>query len=337
VKVFVTGGTGLVGRHVIEQLHERGDQVLALARSDESAALLSAAGAEPLRGTLMDGAVLEAGIAAAEAVVHAGAIILRGGAWQDYHVANVEPTERIARAAARLERRLVHISSVSVYGRRTTYDGGPRSVSEDFGLERPLFEGDHYARSKREAEQAVWRVAEGTRLRAVALRPCVIYGEWDRTFAIRVARVVRRGVAPVIGAGDNAMSVVYAGNVAAAALSALDRPAVTGPFNVANDGPPVTQRGFLEAFARGMNVKLRLLRVPRGPALSVSSGVDSLVRLMRQGSSMTTLKTAVQFLGAENPYVSDRAREVLGWKPRLTPLDAVERTGRWFLKNSGAR
>ena len=52
---------------------------------------------------------------------------------------------------------------------------------------------------------------------------------------------------------------------------------------------------------------------------------------------MTTLKTAVQFLGAENPYLSDRARELLDWKPRVLPLDAVERTGRWFTKNSGAR
>ena len=334
MKVFVTGGTGLVGRHVIEQLVARGDRVVALARSDDAARALQVLGAEPLRGSLADGQALESGVATAEAVVHAGAIILSGGVWQDYHVANVVPTEQIARAAAKLGRRLVHVSSVAVYGRRTTYDGGSRSVSEEFGLDRPLFDGDHYARSKREAEQAIWRIAEGSRLSAVALRPCVIYGEGDRTFAIRVARVLSRRVAPVVGSGHNAMSVVYAGNVAAAALRALDRPAVRGAFNVANDGPPVTQRSFLEAFARGMGIRVTLVPLPAGATLALSHAVDSAVRLVRRGSRMTTLKTAVQFLASENPYISDKARDELGWKPPVLPADAVERTGRWFARSA---
>lgn len=265
-------------------------------------------------------------------MVHAAAIILTSGSWDDYRVANVIPTEQIARAAAKHGRRLVHLSSVAVYGRRTTYDGGPRSVSEDFGLERPLFPGDHYARSKREAEQAVWRVAEGSRLSAVALRPCVIYGERDRTFAIRVAKVVRRRVAPVIGSGANAMSIVYAGNVAAAVLAALDRRAVTGPFNIANDGA-LSQRDFLDAFARGMGISLRTITLPAGPAFGAASAADALLRLVRPAAPMTMLKTAVQFLSAENPYVSDKARDQLGWTPLVPPRDAAERTGRWFAEH----
>jgi len=349
VKVFVTGGTGLVGSHVIEQLLARGDQVLALVREGKTIRTESTertertertgrtgrtgrterTGAQVIHGSLSDGAIIEQAIEQCDAVVHAAAIILKGGGWDDFRVANVEPTERIARAAARFDRRLVHISSVAVYGRRTTYEGGPGSVSEDFGMSRPTWPGDHYGRSKREAEQAVWRVAEATKLRAVALRPCVIYGEGDRTFAIRVAQVVRRGIAPVIGRGDNTLSIVYAGNVAAAVLAALDRPAVTGPFNVANDGA-LSQRGFLEAFARGMNCRLRIVALPRGAAKAAAYGIDSLVRLVHRGPGMTTLKAAVQFLSSENPYVSDKARRELGWQPVLPPALAAERTGAWF-------
>ena len=69
----------------------------------------------------------------------------------------------MARAAARAGARMVYLSSVAVYGRRTTYDGGPGSVDEDFGLDRPSYPGDFYARSKREAELALWRVADGNR------------------------------------------------------------------------------------------------------------------------------------------------------------------------------
>ena len=335
MKVFVTGATGLVGSHIVAQLAARGDEVLALRRNEATGAGAATKAIRWIRGSLADRDIIDAAIADCDAVVHAAAIIINHGTWDDYHAANVAPTEFIAQTAARHGKRLIHISSVAVYGRRTTYDGGARSVAEDFGLERPLFPGDHYARSKREAEQAVWRIADSAGLRAVALRPCVIYGERDRTFAIRVSRVVQRGIAPMIGRGDNLMSVVYAGNVAAAALCALDRPSVTGPFNIANDGP-LTQRQFLEAFARGMGVVLRLVPLPAAPAFAGARLADALARMLRPSAPMTTLKTAVQFLAADNPYISDAAKLVLGWTPAVEPRIAAEHTGRWFAEKKRA-
>jgi nucleoside-diphosphate-sugar epimerase len=330
VRVFVTGGTGLVGRHVIEQLVAGGHSAVALSRRDASDSALRSSGAQPLRGDLADQAVLERGVREADAVVHSAALVLApGSGWQAYHDANVAPTECLARLCARHAKRLVHVSSVAVYGRATTYDGGAGSVGEDFGLDRPIFAGDHYARSKREAELVLWRIAESEGVSAVALRPCVIYGEGDRAFAPRVARLVRRGVAPVIGAGDNVLSVVYAGNVAAAVLAALGRPAVTGPFNVANDGR-LTQRQFVERFAAGMAQRVRLVPVPRGLAWNGAKMVDAVLRRLRPMQTMTLLKTAVQFLANDNPYTSARAERELGWRPVLAPADAAERTGRAF-------
>lgn len=331
MKVFVTGGTGLVGRHAIAALTARGEAVRALARSDATAAELAAMGAEPVRGDVTDPEAIERGVRGSDAVVHAAAVVLSRRGWDHYHRSNVAATEAVARMAARHGARLVHVSSVAVYGRRTTYDGGERSVDESFGVERPLFDGDHYARSKREAEQAVWRVAheEEPRLTAVALRPCVIYGEGDRNFSIRVARAVRRGFAPIVGDGSNPLSVVYAGNLAAAVLAALDRPTVQGPFNVANDGV-VTQREFLERFAAGLGVTLRVLPIPLALARACAAAADAALRTVRPGSPMMLMKPAVQFLGYANPFVSSRAERELGWRPAVPPAEAVERTGRWF-------
>lgn len=329
MRVFVTGGTGLLGRHVITALVARGDTVVALARSDAADAALRALGADPLRGDLGDAGLLARGVETAEAAVHSAAIVLSDGGWSEFLAANVTPTIAIARACARLKRRLVHISSVAAYGRATTYDSGTGSVSEDFGLDRPIYPGDHYARSKREAELAVWRVADEAGLSAVALRPCVIYGEGDRAFTIRAARLLRHGLAPLIGGGHNALSVVYAGNVAAAVLAALDRPRVTGAFNVANDGR-ITQREFIEHFAAGLGVSVTLLRVPRRLAWQGARAADAVLRRLRPAQSMTLLKTAVQFLAGDNPFVSTRAERELGWRPVIAPADAVRRTGQWF-------
>ena len=329
MRVFITGGTGLVGRHVIAALRARGDTIRALARSEAATTALAELGAEPVPGDLSDAARLDQVTAGSDAVVHAAATVLAGGRWSAWYEANVLGTERAARSAARHGARLVHISSVAVYGRQLAREGGSEPLDETFDLERAPAARDSYARSKREAELAVWRVARETGLSAVALRPCVIYGEGDRHFSPRVANVLRHGLAPLVGDGTNHLTVVYAGSVAAAVTAALDHGDVTGPFNVTNDGA-VTQQGFITELAAGLGVDPRLIRIPHRFAWQAARFCDAALGALPLMAGAFSLSSAVQFLAGENTYSSARTHQLLDWRPPVPVADAVRRTGASF-------
>ena len=336
--VVVTGGSGLVGSHVIAALVTRGERVRAIVRQPARAAV-ERLGATAVTGDVTDPATWRAALDTPDGVrgvVHSAALVAQRATLDEFLAVNVEGTAQAAQAARAAGARLVHLSSVSVYGRATTYAAGRGTIDESFPF-APLHATDYYARSKRLAEERLWEACARGGLWAVALRPNVIYGEYDRLFSRKVARVVRTGIVPQIGPGTNVLSVVYAGNVAAAAVAALDADVPGGrAYNVTNDGA-LTQREFVDAFAGALGTRVRRVRLGRAPAAAALGAVMALARLLRPGRYGGVAHGAVHFLAGDNPYRSDRARDELGWRPPVEPRTAIERTVRWLQENETPR
>lgn len=331
--VVVTGGSGLVGSHVIAALVAAGERVRALVRPPARTAVESL-GAVAVIGDVTDPAGWDAACSTpggVRAIIHAAALVTQPVTLDEFLAINVGGTEAAIAAARAAGARLVHVSSVAVYGRRAAYTAGAGTVGEDFP-QQPLAPHEFYARSKRLAEARLWEATARGGLWAVALRPNVVYGERDRLFSPRLVRLVRAGVVPRIGPGGNRLSLVYAGNVAAAAVAALDADVPTGrAYNVTNDGG-LTQRDLVAAIASALGRRVTSVRLPRTPAALAVSAFLGLRRAWRPGR-YAGASGAVDFLGSENPYRSDRARAELGWQPAVAPREAVHRTVRWVLEN----
>ncbi|UCG86527.1 MAG: NAD-dependent epimerase/dehydratase family protein [Gemmatimonadota bacterium] len=323
--VFVTGGTGLIGSHVVRLLVKAGHGVTAMVRDDAGAVLMQSWGAKAVRGAVED---RESWSAArnADAIVHSAALVSQRSAWETFQAVNVGGTENAARTAAQLGVRLVHISSVAVYGRRP--QGVPNAVTEQAQW-LPLRSTDYYARSKRAAEQVLRQVAAESELSWVALRPCVVYGERDRVFLPRIVGFLQRGIAPLVGRGGNTLTVVYAGNVAEAVFAALTVDDAAGPFNTTNDGA-ISQRDFFAAVGAAMGLRLRFIHLPRPVATSLAVGYHGMQRVLRPRSYPGFGIGAARFLAADNPFSSDRARTELHWRPSTPPAIAIERSTKWF-------
>ena len=327
-KALVTGATGLVGWHIVERLLADGWSVRALVRSPSSE--LSALGVETTRGDVLDRATFVRSAAGCDAIFHTAAAITTPGGWEVYRQLNVDGTSNAIAAAESSRARLLQLSSVAVYGPSGRYVGPGKKTGEDTVL-GPLPERAYYARSKRESEQLVLDAHAAGRIWATAVRPNVIYGRRDRQFVPRMARLVQRGIVPLIGGGRSIFSITHAANVAEGAVRAVGCDVAGGrAYNLANDYE-VTVRRFFELAAEGLGRHVRFISIPLPVAKVGFKFVKSAARTLGGGRFNVISNASLGMLTRDNPFTSERARRELGWSPDVRPEQGVPEAFRWCL------
>ena len=326
---LVTGATGLVGFHLVQRLQHDGWSVRALVRDAARAGVLSR-----MNVTLATGDVLEpTGFALAargcDALFHTAAVITPRGGWESFRRPNVDGTRNAIAAALSARARLIHVSSVAVYGASERYSSDGQRTDES-SLRGQIPPGQFYARSKRESEDLVFDAQRERGLWATALRPCVIYGAHDRQFVPRIAHVLRRGIAPKIGDGSAILPIVHAANVADGLVRAATHDEANGrAYNLANDDE-ISVAEFYRCAAEGMDMKVRQLSIPLLVARA-AVGTFALLAPLVVGDRYNSLASAtVNFLSRGNPFSSDRARRELGWDPPMRAEDGVREAFRWW-------
>jgi dihydroflavonol-4-reductase len=331
MRVFLTGGSGLLGSHIAALLREEGHDVVALCRPDTRTAYLESLGCLIAEGDVRDPPTAQApAMDGCTHVIHGAGLVYAGGSWPKVRAVNVEGTWNVLTAAARAGvGHAVHISSVVVYG---PVDG---PVDETHPIDCSIARTDLYARSKREAEAEARRVEEEQGVKVTVLRPCAVYGERDRLMAPRIACMVRRPVAFLLGNGGNTIPAVYAGNVAVAVSLALASGRGGATFDVGMDHP-LTQRTLLRELARGMGRSPRLISLPAG-SVRVGAAVLEWLGVSAPGAEHLSLGRVVRLALGENPYPSRLIREELGWTPPHRHEEALERTGRWIRDYGSSR
>ncbi len=266
MKVFVTGGSGYLGRNLIRELAGRGDEVRALARSDEAATTVGELGATPVRGDLMDVAAMTQGMAGCDYVVHSAA---------DTSTAPTKPSETqrrinidgtvntlVAARAAGVPR-AVHISTEAVLG-----DGKPL-VQVDETAPIPTKHAGPYSTTKAAAERAaIEQNRDG--LEVVVVRPRFIWGRDDTTLLPNIAAAAKSGAMPMISGGRYLTSTAHVANVVAGIIAAAGRGA-PGEIYFLTDGEPVEFRDFLLRLlaTQGLTPKTPNLPKPIASALAV--------------------------------------------------------------------
>lgn len=326
---LVTGATGLVGHYVVERLRHDGWNVRAFVRDAARAGALSRAGVELATGDTLEPSGFARAARRCDVIFHTAAAVTASGGWEAFRRPNIEGTRNAIAAAEATDARLVHVSSVAVYGSGERYRDDGRLTDEDTPF-APLSERAYYSRSKRESEALVMEAHAAGRVWATAVRPDVIYGTHDRQFVPRIARLLRKGIVPLVGGGRSRLATVHGANVADGMVRAAATDAAGGrAYNLANDHD-VTVEQFFRLGSAGLGVRMHAVPVPYVAARAVL-GAFRVVAPLLFGSRFSAVGNAsLDFISRDNPFTSERARRELGWDPLMRPEEGVPEAFRWW-------
>jgi nucleoside-diphosphate-sugar epimerase len=323
VEILITGGNGLLGRHLVSALLDRGDSPRVLALPGEDADWLERWGVAVHRGDIRRSETLAEPIRGVDAVMHLAGMM---GVWrpvEDYHAVNVTGTENVCRAALTEGARVVHVSSWTVYGLALRRPADERCPIAPFA--------DPYPITKALGDMAVQRMIVEDQLPAVIIRPGTFFGPGDHLHFGRMADRLRAGKGVIVGSGDNALPFVYVTDVVQGLLLALDHDHALGQaYNITNDRP-LTQRQLLYAIADEVGGSRPRLRLPYHALYAAGCAAErlaTLTRSWRRPPAVTRL--GVKLFGTDNRHGVHKARRELGYTPRVAIQDGIRLAAAWY-------
>jgi nucleoside-diphosphate-sugar epimerase len=287
MRVFVTGGTGAIGRHTVPALVAAGHDVTALARTPEKAAALANQGAKPVQLSLFDTEALTKAFAHHDAVVNLASALpsmyrfASAKAWSHNQEIRTKGSASVVDAALAAQVPVVVQESVAMLYKPQ----GNNWIDETMPVDHyPITKGNHAA----EANAQRFTEAGGT---GIVLRFGLFYGP-GATHSEQMLAQAKWHIAMMLGPADSYQSSIDVTDGAEAIAAVLG--SEPGIYNVV-DNEPLTKRDFANAMSDAVHIK-PWLRPPGRAALLLGDRLTSITRSLRVSNA--------------------KIRKATGWEPR---------------------
>jgi len=325
MRILVTGGTGFTGAALVARLAAEGHEVVSLDyQSGIRDAELEAAGARLVQGSITDPDVVDECMKGVEVVHHVAAAFRELDVPEShYRDVNVDGARILLEAAVRHGvRRFVNCSTCGVHG---NVENPP--ADED----APIAPADYYQRTKYEAEPIVREFSERHGLSAITLRPAAIYGPGDPERFYMIFKRVAKGTFPMFGSGETLYHPVYIDNLVDAFLLAQDsRYSGERPYLIADEHYHSIEE-IVRKVADALGVDVRIPHLPVMPLVATGYVVEAVCKPL--GVAPPIFPRRVDWFRQNRAFDITRAKEELGYVPRIGLEEGLRRTGEWYRAN----
>ena len=236
-RCLVTGGTGFIGGRLIESLASDGAELRALVRDLSKSPRIARFDVQMVRGDLAERADVERAVEGCDYVFHCA--FGNSGDLERMRTVTVDGTRHVVEACRKEGARLVHVSTVAVYG--DTPDG----TLDETAARNPG--GDFYAETKLEAENAVLEAAGAGALQASVVQPTIVYGPFGPAWTVRTFDELKSGYVMLIDGGEGLCNAVYVDDIVRGLRLAASEEGALGEVFLLSGPEPVTWREFYGA------------------------------------------------------------------------------------------
>ncbi|MCK4815769.1 NAD-dependent epimerase/dehydratase family protein, partial [bacterium] len=308
MRVFLTGVSGFLGRHIVDKLQAEGFEIVALLRPSSYQENLKQDGIQIVYGDLRDERVIAKALKKIDVVIHCAAT-MRGN-WDKYYLVNVKSTEMLLEHCKSIGvRKFVYISSVIVYDHSTMKAG--TNFTEDMPYEQDTL--TNYSRSKIESEKIISKYHEQFGIPTTILRPAALYGSGGQIFPARLGLALGKKVYAIIGNGMQLLPLSNVMSVADAVLKCITNDVTNGKcYNVVEDDS-ITQKRFLELFRDVTETKIAIVKIPYTVAKIAAIIIEKGLGLIGKTSPLRL--PYLKLCSHQYNYPTQRLKDDLGWRP----------------------
>ncbi len=315
---LVTGGTGFIGRHLVDRLLTRGYRVRVVARRPVVKWRVTPA-VDHLRADISEPGVLDAALEGVGEIYHLAAAT--SGTPEYYENVTVKGSQRLLEAvAASGGGRVVFVSSASVYDAGSMRSGG--MIDEDFPIERNPAARGLYARTKLEAELRAHPYLSHSAVKLTIVRPGLVYGPRSKNVLNGAALSLRNRLLISTGTPDKLLPLIYIDDLVDILIRIAAREATIGRiYNVAHPEMPTTVQ-FLRTYRELSGDRRLVVDIPLPKMLPIFSLLDKVSAVLGRKSNYAY--TSARLASMPN-FSAERIRRDLEFDPAIGYRDGLAR------------
>lgn len=315
MKIFITGGTGFLGKRVVKRLLADNNELYVLARNLDKVGIEKNDNVKYVKGTLENMNEWEHNLKGMDVVIHMAAPVVFWGEWSMYQELIIDATENILKFSEQNGvKKFIYISSESVLQDKKDL------IRIDESTPYPKEPNSYYGKSKMIAEKKI--LQKDLNIDRIIIRPTFIWGPGVPTMKTMINKV-KAGQFQWIDHGNITIEMVHVDNVAEAIALSCYKGKDKDIFFVTDDSPKTAKVFFSDLFST-QGVEVSDKSIPGFVARPFANIVEAIWKLLKLKSDPPLTRFDLAFIGMSRSYRIDKIKNELGYRPVVSYEDGLE-------------